>query len=125
VLQHSDELVKLDTAASETWEAICGSLGVDPYAGNLGRHVQSWRLYQDPIPRRKLLEALKRLSREQQAALLAVAWYGRGTNPNLIQGYSHALSLFGSDATSEILYVAMQIQYIEIGLAKLNAAKDK
>ncbi len=125
VLQHSDDLVKLDKTASETWEAICAKLGVSPYSGNMARLLEPLHVHGDSIPQRKLLETLKNLSRHQHAALLAVAWCGRGTNPDLVQGYSHALSTLGADTSSEIPYLAMQLQHIEVGLAKLKVGKEK
>lgn len=125
VLPYTDELLTLYQMAQRTWGGICQQLNVDPNGGNLGKHMVSWVLYSDSLPRRRLVAALKELPRQNLAALLAIAWFGRGTNPDLAQGYRHALSILPDDTSSEIPYVAMQLQYIEIGLWTLRSQRGR
>lgn len=102
VLRDTKELLKLDQLAQETWKGICVQLGVNPYGGNLAKQVGAWELYGDSVPRRRLMAVLKSLPRENLAALLAIAWYGRGSNPDLAQGYHHALTTTASDTSTEV-----------------------
>jgi predicted nucleic acid-binding protein len=120
VLDNSNELLMLDRMARDTWESICSEMGVNPFGGNLAKHARPTEFYDDSVPRRRLMKALEALTREQMAALLAVAWYGRGTNPDVVAGYHHALMVIGSGQRTEILYVAMQLQHIQIGLQRLR-----
>jgi predicted nucleic acid-binding protein len=125
VLPYTDKLLSLYQTAQETWSGICQKLGIDPNGGNLGKHMVPWLLYSDSLPRRRLVAALKELSRQDLAALLAVAWFGRGTDPDLAEGYRHALSILPDDTSSEVPYVAMQLQHIEIGLWTLRSQRGR
>jgi predicted nucleic acid-binding protein len=125
VLPYTDELLRLYQMAQETWSGICRQLDVDPNGGNLGKRMVPLALYSDSLPRRRLVAALKGLPRQNLAALLAIAWYGRGTNPDLAQGYRHALSILPDDTSSEAPYVAMQLQHIEIGLWTLRSQRGR
>ncbi|MDJ0447790.1 type II toxin-antitoxin system VapC family toxin [Methylocystis sp. JR02] len=124
VLPFTQELLSLFQIAQDTWNGICGRLGVSPAGGNLTDHALPWEIYTNSVPRRRLVSVLQGLPRENLAALLAIAWYGRGTNPDLAQGYRHALAIVGADTSTEIPYVAMQLQHIEIGLLMLQGNRD-
>jgi len=116
----TQDLFKLYQAAENAWVNICSQLGVNPGGGNLSRQVAPMEIYADSIPQRRLSSLLERLPAAERAALLAIAWYGRGTNPDLAQGYRHALSGMGPDKATDVAYLAMQLQYIEIGLHRLR-----